>query len=508
VVNRLAGSSWNPLYQSGTIAVVLFLVLLVTGLWLLLFYRIGSPWTSVAGITANPWTGNWVRGLHRYASDAVVVAVVVHAVRMAIQGRHGGPRALAWVTGVLLLGVVMVCGWTGYVLVWDTFGETLARDGARLIDALPVLSEPIGRIFTGETAVPPAFFFINLFLHVALPLGVGLGLWLHVSRVARPVLLPPRGLRWAVIGLLAAVAILWPLPMLPEANPFQLPATLLVDPFFGFWLLVPGAVSPSVVWAVGLAVSLGLVSVPWLVGPRGVRRPAPSWVDEDICTGCHQCSLDCPWEAISMVPRRNGRAEVVARVDPSRCVSCGICAGSCAPMGVGPPGRTGRDQWEDARRLLGSVTLPAETVVAITCARGVGADPARTRLAEAGIVVRTLACTGNLHTSVIELLLRRGVAGVAVVACPPRDCWNREGATWLEQRMFHDREAELQARVDRRRVRLLHGTAGEVTRVIAELRQFRSEVSPLERATELVLPEDLTLLCEPALSEPGVRQSP
>jgi len=50
-VNRLYGSHLNPLYQSGTIAVALLLVLLVTGLWLVLFYRIGAPWDSVARIT-------------------------------------------------------------------------------------------------------------------------------------------------------------------------------------------------------------------------------------------------------------------------------------------------------------------------------------------------------------------------------------------------------------------------------------------------------------------------
>ena len=76
-LNRLYGWRYNPLYQSGTIVVAMFLVLLVTGLWLLIFYRVGAPWASVARLTANPWTGNWVRGLHRYASDAAIVATAV-----------------------------------------------------------------------------------------------------------------------------------------------------------------------------------------------------------------------------------------------------------------------------------------------------------------------------------------------------------------------------------------------------------------------------------------------
>ena len=57
VCDRLYSQASNPLYQSGTIVVVLYLVLLVTGLWLILFYRVGSPWESVARVTADPWKG-------------------------------------------------------------------------------------------------------------------------------------------------------------------------------------------------------------------------------------------------------------------------------------------------------------------------------------------------------------------------------------------------------------------------------------------------------------------
>jgi hypothetical protein len=67
LANRLYGSRFNPLYQSGTIVVFLYVVLVVTGVWLTLFYRVGSPWESVSRVTANLWWGNWVRGLHRYA---------------------------------------------------------------------------------------------------------------------------------------------------------------------------------------------------------------------------------------------------------------------------------------------------------------------------------------------------------------------------------------------------------------------------------------------------------
>src|SRR5688500_4338035 len=183
--NRLYSWKYNPLYQSGTIAVALLLVLLVTGLWLIFFYRGRAPYESVARITTDPWLGNWIRALHRYASDAALVAVVVHAVRMYAQGRSWGARTRAWMSGVVLLLFVLVSGWTGFVLVWDSFGEVLALEGARMLDALPILSEPMSRAFTGERPLPNVFFFMNLFAHVGVPLSMFAVLLLHTSKLAR-----------------------------------------------------------------------------------------------------------------------------------------------------------------------------------------------------------------------------------------------------------------------------------------------------------------------------------
>ena len=110
--------------------------------------------------------------------------------------------------------------------------------------------------------------------------------------------------------------------------------------------------SPGLVWAAGGAVAAVLVAIPFLTRPRAHRRPAPSVVSSRLCTSCEQCYVDCPYDAIRMVERSDGRDGLVARVNPGSCVSCGICAGSCAPMGVGPPGRTGRDQLARVREFV------------------------------------------------------------------------------------------------------------------------------------------------------------
>lgn len=493
--NRLYGWRGNPLYQSGTIAVALLLVLIVTGLWLIVFYRVGAPYASVGRITADPWVGRWVRGVHRYASDGVVLATAVHAFRMYAQGRSWGPRALAWTTGLLLVALLYAVGLTGYVMVWDTFGHRIAQEGARLLDSLPILSEPIGRAFTGEEELLGPFFFLNMFAHIAIPLGLALVLWLHVSRVARPVLLPPRRVAAALVGLLVVVSLVRPIGMAPEADPFRLPATVPVDVVYGFWLPLVRPLSGGVALGALVAAGLAPMLLPLATRRRGPALPAPSVVDEDVCTGCRQCAEDCPYEAITMIARApGGRSAEVAHVNPALCVSCGICAGSCAPMSIGPPGRTGRDQLAIIRERIATDGVGPGRMVVVCCERGARGWGAR--LAAEGAAVHAVDCAGSLHTSVIELLVRAGAAGVLVVACPPRDCWNREGPRWLAERMYHDREAELQARVDRRRVRLVHAGASEGREALAALRAFMTESAALA-GTGADVPGEMDAVCEP-----------
>ncbi|MEA3245177.1 MAG: hydrogenase iron-sulfur subunit, partial [Gemmatimonadota bacterium] len=160
----------------------------------------------------------------------------------------------------------------------------------------------------------------------------------------------------------------------------------------------------------------------------------------------------------------------------------------------GPPGRTGRDQLARVREFLRSPERRAGELVVVGC------DRAALALATASTGERAtfypVDCAGSLHTSVIELLVRAGASGVLVAACPPRDCWNREGPRWLGERMYHDREAELQERVDRRRVRLAHVDARDAAGARAMIAAFARDLDALAapHAEESL---DVDTACEP-----------
>jgi coenzyme F420-reducing hydrogenase delta subunit len=144
-------------------------------------------------------------------------------------------------------------------------------------------------------------------------------------------------------------------------------------------------------------------------------------------------------------------------------------------MGVGPYGRTGRDQLAELEPRLARLRLGRREVVVFACAAA-GWDRSRA-LRSAGVEIVGLSCAGSLHSSVVETCLRRGVGGVVVLACPARDCRYREGPKWTEQRLFHGREAELHERADRERLRFAALSQAEASSAVALVSELRDRLA-------------------------------
>ena len=165
-------------------------------------------------------------------------------------------------------------------------------------------------------------------------------------------------------------------------------------------------------------------------------------------------------------------------------------------MAVGPPGRAGRDEVAEVRAVIEDVGGDEMGVVVLACERAVG----RTVQASDGVRSYPMRCAGNLHTSVIELLMRAGASGVLVATCPPRDCWGREGPIWLDERVHRGREAELRETLDRRRLRIVPIAKAEGRRLELELSDFRESLRQLDG----VKPDadlELDTVCEPPPAE-------
>src|SRR3990172_647077 len=109
--NKLTGAqTLNPFYHTGTISVFLLILVALTGLYLTVFYiapGLGTDhaYEAVAALNRHwLWLGRIMRGAHRYASGAALIATFFPALRALFLDRFRGARWLAWVTGMLLLG--------------------------------------------------------------------------------------------------------------------------------------------------------------------------------------------------------------------------------------------------------------------------------------------------------------------------------------------------------------------------------------------------------------------
>jgi ferredoxin len=471
--DRLYSSAYNPLYRTGTLASLCLTVALVTGVYLLFVYETGRPYASMVAIQGDVWLGRWMRALHRYASDAAAVAVALHVLRLLVQGKTWGPRVLAWITGVLLAGMMFLSALTGFVLVWDEFGQKLAVAGAKMLRLLPLFPEPPDRSFVGDRPVPAPFFFMNLFLHVAVPLGMVAFLWLHTTRLARAAWFPDRRVAWAALAGLLLLSLAWPAPLPPAADLLSIPGRVDADWFYAFWLPLAHGWPAAGLAAAAILTGL-LLAVPWLLRPPRRRRPPPSFADPDSCEGCEQCFKDCPYDAIRMVTGKYpDRHPLLAQVQPDLCVSCGLCAGSCASLAIGPPARTARHQLASARQLVTSAGDPAGQALLVTCRNNAGvADRLRRLYPDGSAACFDVDCVGTLHPGTLSYLAGH-FAGTVVVGCPRQDCLHREGPSLADARILGEQSPAVPGRLARLPLRVLHASVGEWPRIAAAIEAFR-----------------------------------
>lgn len=493
VARLIPRESWNPFARTGAIAMTTFLVASVTGVLLLLWYRasVNSAYDSVAAMGAQPFPAGLVRALHRYSSDACLFFATIHVLQVLFQRRFTGARWLAWVTGFLLMFMLWVVGWLGYWLIWDEQGQMVATASAEMLDVLPVFVDPLSRSFLVDEQVNSLLFFMVFFVHMLLPLGMGVLLWLHLVRVSRPRFLTDRMLTIWVLGSLLAVSLLLPPDLPGPARMGREPDSFTMDAWYLMPLTVAQRMSVGASWAVLIVVGMVGISVPWSLSKRGQRRAPPAVDVPERCTACENCFHDCPYGAISMVPRTAGEMTIAtqAQVDPARCVGCGICNASCDTMGVGLPelpvsdARAQVRQWGEAARAAGR-----EEWLLVGCGTSAAAG-LEVRATDGscaalpGWRVMPAPCAGWLHATVAEMALRRGLQGVAVVACGPGECHFREGVRATEERITGARAPAVDGeRSDPRRIEVLRLDRTRGKDLPRELAAFQSRVRALDGA--------------------------
>ncbi|MBW2270312.1 MAG: hydrogenase iron-sulfur subunit [Deltaproteobacteria bacterium] len=447
ILARVVPEALNPLQHSGAIAVVTFLVAAVTGIVLLVWYRpsVHLAYTSVEAMSAAPFTAGLVRSLHRYSSDACVFFGTVHAIRLFLERRFGGARWLAWITGMLMVGILWFTGWTGYWLVWDVRAQMIALGTAGLVDVLPIFVDPLERSFLTDEGINSLLFFVVFFFHMLVPLAMGVVMWLHITRLSRPRFLTNKPLTYWVMGSLLLLCIAYPATSAAPARMTAIPQDLSIDWWYLLPLTLTARLSGGSLWAIILAAGAVLFSIPWWLAGK---RQEPADVVASRCNECLRCYRDCPFGAIEMVARTDGSTKyrTVAQVQTSKCVSCGVCTGSCDTAAIATEAFGSVEQRRRIEAWLKAAEAAGEAVnLAFTCAQSAGAglniDPDTGRCEELpGYRVLEVPCAGWVHPLMIERAFRHGAAGVLLAACGPGECLSREGAEWARLRIEGSRE--------------------------------------------------------------------
>ncbi|OGS99894.1 MAG: hypothetical protein A3F73_11325 [Gallionellales bacterium RIFCSPLOWO2_12_FULL_59_22] len=481
-LNKVFGNDLNPFYQLGALGFYLFWVVTVSGVYIYAFYDTGTgdSFDSVERMTREQWyLGGVMRSMHRYASDALVLVMVLHLLREFILGRYRGARWFAWVTGVVLIWMLLAIGINGYWMVWDKLAQYSAVTIIEWFDWLPIFSMPMASYFAYTDGLDNRFFTLMSFFHVTIPLLTLFMFWIHIMRISYPVVNPKRGLMWGMLLAMLVLALVKPALSQGPADLGIEPGSVGIDWFYLFISPLLDVWSAGQVWALVFGVTLLLGVLPWL--PARFKQIPVAEVSLENCNGCRRCVSDCPYEAVVMRPRSDGLPFMEqAVVVPDRCVSCGICAGACPSS---TPFRS------DAGYVSG-IEMPSLPMAGLRAAMTgdlaklqgdarvmvFGCDNAAdiAKLRSAGVAVLSLPCTAMLPPSFIEYALHEHrVDGVLITGCRGNDCYHRMGGQWIAQRLDRQREPRLRGRVERERINQFWASSADFEALSVELESFR-----------------------------------
>jgi ferredoxin/coenzyme F420-reducing hydrogenase delta subunit len=479
--------AWNPLLNLGALGFFFYWIITASGIYVYIFFDTGvaEAYSSVEYMTDDQWYAAGVmRSFHRYASDGLIVVVLLHLAREFALDRVRGVRWFSWITGIPALVMIYVAGISGYWMVWDKLAQYVAIVSTEWLDKLPFFGQPIARNFLSPDALESRFFTLMIFLHIAVPLVALFVLWLHLQRVSKPRITPPRGLMAGTGLSLLALSLIHPAMSQGPADLATVPGRVGLDWFYlpAYPLIerLPGTVT----WSAALTIAIVMAAIPWL---PPLKRQKPAVVNLANCNGCGRCEADCPYTAISMQQRSDGLPfEGEAVVDPSLCVSCGICAGACPTStpfrrmsdlvpGVDLPDRAMAAIRADVEAEAARISGPGRLMV-FRCANAGAAD--RHRSPSVGVV--PVNCSGQLPPAFIDYVLSRRFAdGVVVAGCSENACRNRQGGEWTRQRVEGLRDPHLRTRVPRDRLRIIWSGPVSETSLGGELAGFARELDAM-----------------------------
>jgi len=172
-------------YYFGGVSLFLFIIQVVTGILLLLYYK-GSEdlaFESIQFIMAKVEFGWLIRSVHSWTANLFVLAAFIHMFSVYFGKAYRKPRELTWLTGMMMFFLTLGFGFSGYLLPWNELAFFATKVGTDIPGVLPLIGKPLmmflrgGEDVTGATlsrffgfhvAVLPGIFTVMLGVHLLL----------------------------------------------------------------------------------------------------------------------------------------------------------------------------------------------------------------------------------------------------------------------------------------------------------------------------------------------------
>jgi len=137
-VPRFAMKWW---YCLGGITAFLFVVQGITGIMLAFYYKptAAEAYSSIQFIESQVRFGAAFRAIHHWAANGMIIMCIAHMIRVFIMGAYKKPRELNWISGILLLVLTLVFGFTGYLLPWDQRAYWATTVGTDIAGSVPAI---------------------------------------------------------------------------------------------------------------------------------------------------------------------------------------------------------------------------------------------------------------------------------------------------------------------------------------------------------------------------------
>jgi cytochrome b6 len=302
-------------YYFGGMTLFLFGIQVATGILLVLYYRPSAEaaFESVQFIMAEVEFGWLIRSIHAWSANLLIATLLIHLLSVYFTQAYRKPRELTWVSGMLLFGIALLFGFSGYLLPWNTLAYFATKVGTDVAGQLPLVGHLILRILRGGEEVTGAtlsrFYAIHVAILPLLTVGIlGLHLFLvqeqgmsvppEVEQRGQPrrtMLFLPNFLLRDVVGWLAALAAYFPWELGVKADPFA-PAPAGIRPEWYFMSMfqtlkyLPAKIGPIDGELIGvMAFNLGglfLLLVPFLDrrSARGEQSPLFFWIGVGLVT--------------------------------------------------------------------------------------------------------------------------------------------------------------------------------------------------------------------------------